>query len=281
MASTLQSGQADPSPRNLSDVTAKLGEPYIVASSVGAARTPNPAPDWAARAPLHHLDPLLSRNAEFIASLQRLQETLLGPRGLALPKWALYDCGELPGAAVGFARRADRLSADLRATLSMDDSSRELIPVSMVILIPMLARGCWHTYALSCIDQPGLRECTLALGLSLIEVTTAHATAEWGSPELAAYARFAPLELLTARTPAHTNPSSLTFRFRVTSERITDAIKGRAGRELDAEATWIARDDLAAQLDVQRALQSGQRRVVLGAPRLDDGVAETPIGVAR
>ena len=80
---------------------------------------------------------------------------------------------------------------------------------------------------------------------------------------MAALVRFAPLELLTAWTPAHSDPATLTCRFDVATLCLDEACAPAVVPE-GSDVRWIGDD--AARREVQTALESGRRFEVVGPP---------------
>ena len=249
-------------------------EPYLVASFLGAAAQPRPGPPGVRLGALHHLDPHRAANAPFLTLLQRLDEKNYGPVDMALPRWAFYDCGEVPGGLFGFARPVQRLPQSLRDAIGIQPGYRGLVPLSMLLAIPMLRPGEWHVYGLCSVDEAaaealqGLRLVTLAVGLTVLGVQRAYGAAQWRSSELAAHGRFAPLELLTAWTPAHSHPDTLTWRFEVSPKRVAAALAdgpGSAGGQRNA--SWVEGDDETALRALQARIEVGQRFQITGPPR--------------
>ena len=62
------------------------------------------------------------------------------------------------------------------------------------------------------IAPAGTLKVTLALGLQVFPIKTLYGTTQWRSPKLQVYADLGPLELVTAYTPAHSLPRTLSFR---------------------------------------------------------------------
>ncbi len=249
-------------------------EPYLVASPLGAAAQPRPGPPGVRLGALNRLDPHRAANAPFLTLLQRLDEKNYGPADMALPRWAFYDCGEVPGGLFGFARPVQRLPQSLRDEIGIEPSYRGLVPLSMLLAIPMLSPGEWHVYRLCSVDEAaaealeGLLLVTLAVGLTVLGVQRAYGAAQWGSSELAAHGRFAPLELLTAWTPAHSHPDTLTWRFEVSPKRVAGALAdgpGSAGGQRNAG--WVEGDDETALRALQARLEAGRRFQITGPPR--------------
>ena len=257
-----------------------LFEPYLVASAVGAAGEPRPAPPDMGLAPLHRVDPHRVASSEFLELLQRLDTLAYGPVGMELPRWAFYDCAEVPGGIFGFAMESQRLPDDVRALMQVG-AGRSPVPLSMLVAIPMLPPGAWHIYGLCAINEivggyEGLRALTLAAGLKMLGVETAYGAAQWLSIELPVHARFAPLELLTAWTPAHTNPATLTWRFKVTPQRVAAALD--SGPDPDGDnVRWVEAEDHGALQSIQAELEAGVRLEIVGPPSTGDSAVRVPL----
>jgi hypothetical protein len=196
-------------------------------------------------------DPHDTASASFLHLVQRLDDLVFVPIGMEMPRWVLYDCAQMPGGIFGFAQPARDVPSWLRATMQLPDGYEGLVPLSLFIVIPMLRRGAFLNYSLCSINQgcpgmapPGLRLLTKALGLKVFAVRELYATAQWCSPTLGVHTRFGALELLTAYTPAHSLPATLTFRFDVTDERIERALSDEPAPP--ERALWIDADDVAA-----------------------------------
>lgn len=249
-------------------------EPYLVASFLGAAADPRPGPPGIRLGALNRLDPHRVTSAPFLTLLQRLDENNYGPADMALPRWAFYDCGEVPGGLFGFARPAERVPQSLRDEIGIEPGYSGLVPLSMLLAIPMLRPGEWHVYGLCAVDETaaealeGLLLVTLAVGLTVLGVQKAYGAAQWGSAELAAHGRFAPLELLTAWTPAHSHPDTLTWRFEVSPKRVADALADGPPTAGDQpNARWVDGDDETAFKALQARLEAGRRFQITGPPR--------------
>ena len=262
----------------------KTCEPYLVASPLGAAAEPRPGPPGVRLGALNRLDPHRAANAPFLTLLQRLDEKNYGPVDMALPRWAFYDCGEVPGGLFGFARPVQRLPQSLRDAIGVEPGYRGLVPLSMLLAIPMLGPGEWHVYGLCSVDEAaaealqGLRLVTLAVGLTVLGVQRAYGAAQWRSSELAAHGRFAPLELLTAWTPAHSHPDTLTWRFEVSPKRIAAALADGAGSVGGQHNVgWVGGDDKTALKALQARLEAGHRFQITGPPQGEGSKARVPL----
>jgi hypothetical protein len=254
--------------------------PYLVSSSIDG----DPGVPAA-----HRVDPLRVDACPFLDMLQRLDAVVRGPKGMALPRWAFFDCAEVPGLIAGFACPADGLPARARDVMAVRPGWSGPVPVSLVAAIPMLEPGSWHVYGLSCLDEPGPGSGSLGLGASTLELalrasraTRAYAATQWRDRELEVIARFAPLELLTAWTPAHSDPATLTCRFEISAARLEAARLGAGeGSARDDSGRWIDADDPSAQRDLQAMLEDGRRFHIVGPPRPEGGRRRVPVREVR
>ncbi|MEM9489156.1 MAG: hypothetical protein AAGC55_08425, partial [Myxococcota bacterium] len=145
--------------------------------------------------------------------------------------------------------------------------------------------GSWHTYTLCSLNHvapgagpAGLGLVTEAVGLQVFGIRTAYAVTQWRSPKLAIHARFGPLELITAWTPAHSDPTTLTFTITVDSERIERALLlDRIDLPEDGELRWIDCDELDQLRELQAQLETGRRFQIVGAPMITGSYTRVPI----
>ena len=95
----------------------------------------------------------------------------------------------------------------------------------------------------------------------------------------AGHGRFGALELVTAWTPAHSNPATLTYRLDV-DDRVLRAAMGDP-----AAALPIARPDLKLRADdvdamqrLQHRIEAGERFMIVGPPEKGEDGAVIPLG---
>jgi len=208
---------------------------------------------------------------------------------MSMPRWVFYDCAEMVGGLIGFGRQAAALPDWARAALGVDRGYAGLVPVSLFVLVPMLVPGAFLGYTLCSANQvapgvapAGLRLLTAALGLRVFPVRTLYATTQWRSPTLAIHARFAPLELLTAYTPAHTLCATLTFRFEASDDRIAAALAGESRTPASAATAsptlrLLDADDEAQMREVQAEIEAGARFSIVGPPVREGAATLVPL----
>jgi hypothetical protein len=218
-------------------------------------------------------DPTRVASAPLLARLERLDALRYGALGMKSPRWALYDCAELPGAIAGFGASARDLTPALRAALEVGEDDEGLVPVSMVVATPMLEGGRWLVYAMCALD--GTLSAALAMTLALLRARRAVVTTQWSSSDVEALAGFAPLEVLAAWLPAHDHPATCALELSVDTARpapLPDAATPPStawppNTPWPPSTTWFdVRDDRALQ-QLQDDLEAGvTARIVHVAP---------------
>jgi hypothetical protein len=258
-------------------------QPYLVKSAHGAASEPRPSPIGLDVDAARCFDPLAVRSGPFLTILQRLDELTFGPIGMTMPRWVFYDCAEVPGGIFGFSRPAAEVPEWVLRALHVEPGYDGPVPLSMVVAIPMLRAGCWHTYTVCSLNEvapgsapAGLRQLTQAASLQIFGVETAYGATQWRSSKLRVHAQFAPLELLTSWTPAHSDPRTLTYRFAVSDELVERALVA-APPTPTGTVRWVDCDDDDALIALQHDIESGRRFQVVGGPEIEGSTVRAPL----
>lgn len=167
-------------------------DPYrfvVIASRESAAWTPA----FDRRPGVLVLDPMRAPDAELIGPLQPPDD---GPEDTAVPRWAVYDCAEVPGAVLGI----------LRAPIE-SQFDRPLDPLSLVLATPHAEAGAWHLYGMTVRSTVGpvdeIRRRTIDVAMDLLLADRATLIVPWASPLLERLATTATVEVLSAQTPLH------------------------------------------------------------------------------
>jgi len=265
--------------------------PYVVATP-GNLRCLDLAPfGWPVA---EVIDPTRLDAAVFLDLLHRLDGLTFGPEGMPMPKWVFYDCSELPGAIYGLARPASSLWPKVRDLFAVPADHGGLVPVSMYVAIPMPRRGVWFGHNLSSLapvfrrldlvpefDLAGLGALTKGLALKCFRVERFWGATQWASKALYIHAKFGPLELQTAYTPAHSDHETLTYGFAV-DDRALRASMGDPGVLFDrpAPTTWIDARDRDAMIALQDRIEAGATVCIPGPPRQTAaGSQEVPVTI--
>jgi hypothetical protein len=203
-----------------------------------------------------------------------------------MARWIFYNMAELPGFIYGFAIAADALTSKERAALEVPVDYAGPVPISMYIAIPVRGDGLWFGHNLASLNRllperglAGLGTLTKALGLAAYRVQTSLGATQWTSKALHIHARFGPLRLHTAWTPAHSIPATLTYSWRVDREALAQVVAGQklAGARPTPIRLLDERDHPAMQA-LQAEIEAGARWWIVGQPQVGpDGVARLPL----
>jgi hypothetical protein len=234
------------------------------------------------------LDPTRLSIGPFLDRLFVLDRLTFGPEGMPMARWVAYDCAGLPGAIFGFAARAESLPPAVARRLELADGSTGLVPLSMYIAIPVRPPDQWFGHNLASLNTvvpelglKGLGSMTKALALRVFGCRAQLGATQWDSVALHIHTRFGPLELLTAWTPAHSEPGTLTYRVMVTEQTLRFALGDPDARLPRREATMIvAAEDEPAMRGLQERIEAGARYVITGPPRHENGGISVPVAPA-
>ena len=260
--------------------------PYVLATprvqrALGVAE---PGGAGAAFASALVLDPMRVASSALVDGIQRLDAALFAPRGMGMPRWALYDCAGLPGAVIGLGAEAAILPAEARAALALDPAFEGFAPVSMMIVIPMIGEGRWLAYTLGSIGRAaGLADLdarTLSLGLDAVRAASGEgaevmAIAQWTSPEMAALSTLAPVRVLSAWLPAHDHAATAVLRL--------DLARSRRPIPVDAPGVTLGSIDLEdarALRGLQRDIEAGREVHITGSPCFQGPSQRMPIATS-
>ena len=222
----------------------------------------------------------------FLDLVERLDGLVYEPRGLLLPRWALYDCSEAPGAVVGFAAPAGELSAGARAALHLGEETPPsmLIPLSSCLLVPMLAKDhlwCNGLVSVNLVSPgaapAGLRRLSLCYGLASLRAARLYAATQWRSPSVAVYASLGRLRVESAFTLAHARPATLVFHANAPARGWAGTLRTGPSRPRRA-SRWLDVDDHAALLALQATLERGGRASLVGPPTQEGAAVRVPLG---
>lgn len=242
-----------------------------------------PAPLGIPIAAEHRFDPTRRSSAPFLRLLERLDALAYGFLNLVMPRWAFYDCAELPGLIFGLGQHRRELAPAAADALGIPVGEEGLVPVTMYTAVPMLDEGHWLGYGICSLHEvvpsacpPGLGVLSIALALEALGARGVTGTVQWASPRLRTHARFAPLEVRAAWLPAHTEPATCVFSFELDADRIGRALRV-AAPERGADTPVLDVADEAALRALQRDVESGRRVQVVGPPEERGALACVPL----
>lgn len=178
--------------------------------------------DWFPNEPLF-MDPLRLDDVYFANALLNMEAHAFEKSDMAMPRWVFYDCAIMPGFISGFARRTETLPDSIVNILGKENLKGEWTPVSMFIIIPTMVKNEWVAHNLSSINSLipkedrmyGLGFLSKAFGLSYANIEIACGMTQWFSPAIRLHSHYGFFEVLTAYTPAHSYPRTITYRLNV------------------------------------------------------------------
>lgn len=260
-------------------------QPFLVATGDNAARF-DMRPFDVALEPELAFDPLRLASAPFLDRLCALDAAAFGPEGMPMPRWVFLDGGELTGGVVGLAGQAQELPQSWRKALSVPPGYGGPVPVSMYIAIPSAEPGTWIGHNLSSVAARvadsrlrGLGSLTKALALRVFGAEAQVGAAQWDSLALRVHARLGALEVVSAWTPAHDKPWSVTYRAPIDERALLYLARDARGAvDYPAPTLWLRSDDHASMRELQARIEGGEHFRFAGRPeRAQDGVQRIPL----
>ena len=219
----------------------------------------------------HRISCVDQTQARFFDLLHSLDGLAFGPVGMPMEKWVFFDCGEMPGAVVGLAVRANQLTAEARAEYKVDDRFEGIIPISMYIAIPMAGGKHWFGHNLSSANRvlngsfSGLGILTKALGLKVMQVESLYGVTQWNSVSLELHLQLAQMDIVSAYTPAHSFKNSVTYRSLYPDKTLREALSG-VRRDAVAYDFLYPSDDEAFSIEMQKRVAAGEKFRIVGRP---------------
>jgi len=219
------------------------------------------------------------RSRDVVDGLQHLDAVTFGDQQMLMPRWVLFDCGAFPGVVYGFGRRARDLPAGVRAHYRVLDRDDVFVPLSMWVAVRCAEEGAWFGHNLSSANRllegadrlPGLATLTKVFGVALARARRQYGATQWDSDSLALHLRLGEMELLSAFTPAHTHPETLSYRVDVDPARLRACLQaGWRGPTVEGERVLDA-GDAAGILALHREIEDGARYRLVRAERAEGG----------
>lgn len=179
--------------------------------------------NWFQGAPLYK-NPLAMAEVGFADMILRLEQNAFASSNMPMPRWVFYDCAIMPGFVAGYAMRRSKAPQSVLDILKPTDDT-EWLPISLFITIPTMAAKEWVAHNLCSVNSLipeadriyGLGFLTKAFGLWYANIEVLCGVTQWASPAVRLHTHYGDFEVLTAYTPVHSYPRTLTYRM------VTDA----------------------------------------------------------
>jgi hypothetical protein len=216
---------------------------------------------------------------DLVDGLHRLDAVSFGDQEMLMPRWVLFDCGEFPGIVYGFGRRARDLPERVRRHYGVLDRDDVFVPLSMWVAIRCAEEGAWFGHNLSSANLllegddrlPGLATLTKALGIAVTRARRQYGATQWDSESIGVHLRFGEMHLLSAYTPAHTHPETLSYRIDVDPERLARCLEAGWEAPEIAYGRVVHAGDSAEILTLHREIEAGARVSLVGVERAPAG----------
>jgi len=234
--------------------------------------------DWFKTEPIIK-NPLYMHEVDFADQILRLESRAFQATNMPMPRWVFYDCAVMPGFVAGYAMHRSVAPASVLEILQ-PKAETEWLPISLFIIIPTMSAKEWVAHNLCSINSLipkeehvyGLGFLTKAFGLWYANVEVLCGITQWGSPAVRLHTHYGDFEVLTAYTPVHSYPRTLTYRM------VTDATEwkrfftheatpGFDQRYEDAGFTVNPKED-ASMISFQKRLEDKGARYYLNASQL-------------
>lgn len=216
-----------------------------------------------------YVDPTRAGSERFLHALEQLDRLAYAPSGMATPRWALYDCAQLPGAVIGLCAELSALPDSVREALEVEGEG--LVPLTFLMALPMLERNAWLVHSVCGVSEMlqigtrDLRPATMRFAYSWLGVKRVTSICQWKGDRVMLHGRWGALDLLAAWMPSHDIAATCTFRYVPSENReLHGSIAPRDAFPLDD-------DDEAGFQELQRALERGEGLRVVDVGPLADG----------
>lgn len=230
------------------------------------------------------INPLRIDSQRFLSLLQVLDRKSFGSEQLMVPKWLFYDCAEFPGGIFGFGFPSKELPLQAKRFMELDKGYDGLVPISMLIAIPMIEPGVWMSHTLSSLSRAlpgeglaGLGALTKTLAIKVLRVRRLYGATQWDNPSVYIHAKFGPLKLVTAYTPAHSLENTFTYCVDINDEVLIRILTDDSPRTPDY-SFFLAVDDIDKMKEMQGQIEEHKAEYwITGPPCRKDNKAFVPI----
>lgn len=212
-----------------------------------------------------------------VDGLHVLDGATFGDQEMAMPRWVLFDCGEFPGVVFGFGRRASGLSGELRRRFGVEDRACDdaFVPLSMWVAIRCAEDRAWFGHNLSSVNVlatgsdalPGLATLTKAFGVKVARAERQYGATQWASGSIGLHLKLGDMRLLSAFTPAHTHPETLSYRIEVDEASLTRSLRREPWAATRHGDRVLDADDASGIRALQDELERGEAWTLVRAER--------------
>jgi hypothetical protein len=249
--------------------------------------------DWFANKSPVYINPLEMDQVKFGNQILELEAQAFGPSNMAMPRWVFFDCAVTPGFVAGFAIKTKALDPKVRKLLNLTDT-HEWTPLSLFIIIPTMSReGEWVAHNLCSANSLlpkdksyyGLGFLSKAFGLWYANVNICCGFTQWGNAAIKLHSYYGPFQILTAYTPLHSYPRTLTYRVKVNTETWPHFFSKEPLEHFDQNfedsGTFLTPQDEKSLIKLQRSLEAGEGPYFLNPQEVLERDVGSPLNLYR
>ena len=238
------------------------------------------------------MDPLCMDHVTYADQILNLEHLSFKKAGMPMPRWVFYDCAIMPGFVAGFAHKTSTLPAVVQKALGKK-SLRDWTPISLFITIPSIATNEWVAHNLCSVNSQlkrsekfyGLGFLTKAFALWYANVNICCGMTQWTSPALQLHSHYGVIEILTAFTPVHDYPHTLTYRLKVDTTYWTHFFKPQVSEDFEnsyESAGFEVNPKLESSLiSLQRKIEAGEGPFYLRPSEIREQEVGQPLTIYR
>jgi hypothetical protein len=247
--------------------------------------------DWFPFAPIYK-NPLQMHEVGFANQILRLETACFEKSGMPMPRWVFYDCAIIPGFVAGFALHRSKASQEILNILK-PEPAEEWLPISLFIIIPTMADKEWVAHNLCSVNSLvsenskyyGVGFLTKAFGLWYANVEICCGITQWGSPAVRLHTHYGDFEVLTAYTPIHSYPRTLTYRVTVDTAEwqrfFTSKPSPDFARRYEAAGFEVHSEDEDSLKSFQSRLEQTREKYFLDATQIRTQPLNAPLKVFK
>ena len=177
-----------------------------------------------------YVDPLRVDNVSFIDAILKMEKSAFHFSDMYMERWVFYDCNIMPGLSCGFSCHRDLMTDAMKKAVGekvFEKMKGDWVPLSLFAIVPCAKHGDWVANNLSSVNPAlpkserfsGMGFLSKAFGLAYANIENCYGMTQWDSSTVALHSYYGIFNILTAYTPAHTYPQTLTYRVKVKPEK--------------------------------------------------------------
>ncbi len=269
--------------------------PYVLARGINLPENPGQLHkniSWFDINRMVYKNPFHLKELEFSDLILDIEGRAFQGANMAMPRWVFFDCAIMPGIVCGFAQRTSSLSTAVKTAIGRPIEG-EWTPLSLFICIPTVQHNAWLAHNLSSINSLLLEEdryyglgfLSKAFGLWYCNVPNLFGMTQWESPAMKLHCNYGNLEILTAFTPVHSHPRTVTYNCDVDPKLWDSFFTKKFDASFHSDFEYAGFDinpkDRKSMLELQARLEAQENKYYLDSEHLRNEPLGEPIPIYR